>query len=176
MAKYLLTCGCGRTLAVETSQAGESLQCECSATVAVPTLRQLRELPPAIAENAPSESQHPSWGVAQGVASVCLIAASLFLAIAGYVWVNEPTLPQFNAVANTQFVAQRIDQLTPKEAWQAWHRYQTLAANGFAVFEHPRAAEIRESIGARRLLEGTLAAVAAISLAIAAVVVFAKRR
>ena len=51
MAKYLVPCVCGRQHAVDTGQAGESLVCECGATVAVPTLRQLRELPPAREES-----------------------------------------------------------------------------------------------------------------------------
>jgi len=43
----LLTCTCGREHVVARSQAGQTLQCACGQTLAIPTLRGLNELPVA---------------------------------------------------------------------------------------------------------------------------------
>ena len=165
MAKHLVPCTCGRTLAADAAQAGETLHCECGALVAVPTLRQLRQMPIARDEHATSARVRPAWGAAQGVAAVCLIVAALSLVVAGYLWLTEPTLPTFDAPANIQLVGRRIDQLTPVEAWRRWIGvYQPLAANGFTAFEHPAAGAITAAIGSRRLLESALVGVAVICL------------
>ncbi|MDR0611111.1 MAG: hypothetical protein LBG58_13460 [Planctomycetaceae bacterium] len=45
--KYLLPCSCGRSLAIETSQAGQTLTCSCGQTQQVPSLLKIKNLPVA---------------------------------------------------------------------------------------------------------------------------------
>src|SRR4051812_25128337 len=44
--RYLLSCSCGRTIPVGMSQAGSTVTCECGQSLAVPTIRGLKTLPP----------------------------------------------------------------------------------------------------------------------------------
>lgn len=50
---YLVPCTCGEKLRVRGGQAGEKLTCKCGATVAVPTVRNLRQLETVDDEAAP---------------------------------------------------------------------------------------------------------------------------
>ena len=43
---YLLPCSCGREISIEPQQAGETVRCECGRTCSVPTMREVRSLPP----------------------------------------------------------------------------------------------------------------------------------
>ncbi len=49
---YELTCSCGVKHAVAVSQAGQSLNCSCGNSLAIPTLRALKELP-QVADSTP---------------------------------------------------------------------------------------------------------------------------
>ncbi len=43
--KYLLSCSCGKTVPIETSQAGGNVLCECGLTLKIPSLLQIKKLP-----------------------------------------------------------------------------------------------------------------------------------
>lgn len=176
MPKYVLNCSCGRQLDIEPRQAGESLACECGATVDVPTLRKLRELPlarEASASLAPSASTSTgggasTWGLRQGAMATCLIIAALSLAVAGLAWWTQPTLPEFDPAAYRHVIDQQIDALTPTEAWRVWvENFQPLAARGFVKFEHPATAALRQEIDQRRLLQMTMVPIAGICICVA---------
>src|SRR3990172_6902551 len=105
MQKYLIPCACGRQLAVEAGQAGESLLCECGTTVVVPTLRQLRTLP-AVREEVRAASGR-SWGFRQGAMTVSLLVATACLVIAGASRYSEAPVPAIDPAA----YAQKVDRL-----------------------------------------------------------------
>lgn len=76
--KYQLPCeACGKPTIVETSQAGQQIQCACGARIEVPSLRGIRELAPA--EAADSQRKRKSWTPGRGVS----FAAGLVLIILG---------------------------------------------------------------------------------------------
>ena len=70
MAKYLLTCACGEDTVVEDAQAGGRTTCGCGKPIEIPTLRQLRHLPPAPGD---AVDQSQAWSVRQGIFSTAII-------------------------------------------------------------------------------------------------------
>jgi hypothetical protein len=178
MSKYVLTCNCGHKLLVVPGQAGGTVKCQCGATVEVPTLRALRELPLAESDSQAAGGQAAAarkvegrtWGVRQGVMSACLILAAVCLAVAGFAWWTQPSLPRFDPDAYQQLIDQRIDSLTPVEAWHAWTvKYRELATTGFVKLEHPATAMLRQDIGQRQLLQIALLAFAGFCVVVAAI-------
>jgi hypothetical protein len=169
MPKYLLTCGCGRELSVDPGQAGESLRCECGATIAVPTLRQLRQLPAACDDTAAAVGR--AWSFRHGAIAVSLILAVACLLIAGLSWLGEPKVPMFDPAGQMRYVDQEIDKLTPVVAWRRFvDTYQPLAATGFTEFKHPMVIAAQQEIERRRLVQLVMVTVAAICVAAAAAI------
>ncbi|QDU25498.1 hypothetical protein ETAA8_05670 [Anatilimnocola aggregata] len=61
---FLVPCSCGEKLRVRGGQAGEKLTCKCGASVAVPTVRQLRQL--ETVEDASAPQPAAAWTAWQG--------------------------------------------------------------------------------------------------------------
>jgi hypothetical protein len=76
---YLVLCTCGEKLRVRGGQAGEKLTCKCGATVAVPTVRNLRQLETVDDETAPRPPL--AWTTLQGPL-FSLGAVALFVGLA----------------------------------------------------------------------------------------------
>src|SRR5262245_32317227 len=75
--QYLLPCACGQLVRVGNAQAGGQVLCACGKSLAVPTLRGLRQLeaaPPEIAKKLPLR-----WSPIHGAS----FALALVIAIAG---------------------------------------------------------------------------------------------
>jgi hypothetical protein len=147
MAKYLVNCTCGRQHTVETRQAGESIMCECGATVPVPTLRQLRQLPEASAETASVAASGPAWGGRQRAITVSLLLAAACLAVAGVSRSLEVPVPVLDAAAYSKNVDRLVGTMTPLQAWQRWHdTYELLRTTGFEVYKHPAEAAMEQAL------------------------------
>lgn len=154
MARYLLTCECGATVPVEARHAGAQVECNCGRTLDVPPLRALRHLPTEAAPASSTSSAPVTWGVGQGIATVCLLAALVLGAAAAWSRWGEPSLPEFDATAYTGNVEQNIDALTPVQAWQLWvDVYKPLAEVGFVEMKHPYEDAIRAEIERRRFFQ-----------------------
>ena len=88
---YLLSCHCGRKTVVTRSQAGQEVLCACGNKLSVPTLRGLRELPPAETLNVESSSSttlqaaESAWKGWRGIL-VSLLASVLVCSIGYGVW------------------------------------------------------------------------------------------
>jgi len=111
-AQYYLPCACGQKHLVNSAQAGQTLTCACGATLHVPTLRGLAAL-----EVAPEARPQPrsAWGPRQGV---MLVAAALAVgALLAAAWLRGQAQP---AVSLTSNEAAAMDNLSPRESWQAW--------------------------------------------------------
>ena len=54
--EYLISCSCGKDIAIARSQAGQEVECECGNTVKIPTLRGFSDLRVAVAESNAEES------------------------------------------------------------------------------------------------------------------------
>ena len=81
--EHLLTCRCGRKIAVSRSQAGQELSCECGQRLQVPTLRGFAELPIAPSETLPAKpyatafpanSERKAWGGWRGTIMAISVA------------------------------------------------------------------------------------------------------
>jgi hypothetical protein len=166
MSKHVLTCECGQTLAVDTAQAGETVACGCGKTIAVPTLRQLRELPLAVEESGSAEAAATgTWGVRQGVMAVCLIAAALCLAVAGYSRYSQPEMPQFDATLYTERMDRVVETMTPIDAWRSYvNSYRPLAMVGLQEFRHPAMDALEQEIHRHELVQTAMIGIAAIAL------------
>ncbi len=86
MSHYLLSCSCGQQTPVSVSQAGETVRCVCGAQLEVPTLRRLKELPPAQLSSAAArgKSGETSWEDRHRVAFLLVMLALAAVGVAGY--------------------------------------------------------------------------------------------
>jgi hypothetical protein len=138
--------------------------------IEVPPLRQLRHLPVAVAQENRSK---PTWSVRHGI-----IAASLILAALPALWAlwsrwTEPRIPPFDPTSQLQFVDQRLDELTPAQAWQQWIEwFRPLGERGFSELAHPYQAQVEREVTKARFLQKTLLAVAGMFGVVALVAVF----
>jgi hypothetical protein len=175
MPQYLVTCVCGHQLPVELGQAGEQLTCVCGANVAVPTLRQLRQLPVAAAAEPMPPATH-SWGARQGAITASLILATLLLLGAAASRYSERPLPKFHPEAQIKMVDQFLTKKSPAELWQIWtENYRQLGDKGFTAMEDPRTAPIQQDIDQHRRIQLVLAALAGTLIAVA-IVLWLNRR
>jgi hypothetical protein len=133
MAKYLLACTCGKEIVVDVAQAGGQASCDCGASLAVPTLRNLRHLPPVAAE--PAEAASPTWSLRHGLVALAIIAACAAAAVGGFFWWTSPVVPQYDSELYLGDVESRLEKLSPVEAWSIWLSfYDDLDKQGFAEF------------------------------------------
>jgi hypothetical protein len=174
MPDYLLPCSCGQKVGITTAQAGAQVTCICGKSLAVPTLRGIREL-----EIAPQETNKKSagrWSLVHGAlfASGLLIASIgvVFLAFFGLRYIQLGASPFTRDITDAVVRAeqQRIDKLTPTQALAEWSEY---VKEGLGEPEEPPwvkankvlagyKSAIRASIAA--LIAGTVLSVAALLL------------
>lgn len=107
MTKYLLPCSCGEKIAIETSQAGQTVRCSCGKTVEAPTMQGIRRLEPSLDESAEAARPSSYGGTAVGTA---LIGLMIFLAGAGYTAWKHTQRPYLVDV----------DYMSPWDTWLMW--------------------------------------------------------
>ncbi len=152
---------------VETRQAGESIACDCGVKLAVPTLRQLRELPEVQGGSA-AEAAGPVWGFRQGAITVSLLLVAACLAIAGVSRFSERPVPTIDPVKYTDSVDRLVKNMTPLEGWQRWiDTYEPLSTNGFEVYQHPATAAMQIALDWHRWIQWVALAIAAVFAAAA---------
>jgi hypothetical protein len=137
--------------------------------VDVPPLRKLRHLPVA----ASRDDQAPSkWSARHGI-----VAASLIVAVISALWAlwsrwSEPRIPPFDAANQLRFVDQRLEELTPAQAWQQWIEwFRPLAERGLSELQHPQQAEVDRHVSQARILQRMLLVIAGLFVAVALVAV-----
>ncbi len=164
--RRLLACNCGRTVPVEPRQAGGESTCACGAKLLIPPLRQLRDLPE---EAAAGEKAGVSWGIAQGITSLLVVAAVLLALVAGYFRVTEPAKPAPFNFSNWQTDSKAgIAKLTPEQLWQRWiDVYAPQIGSDFSVYKSVEDQIATETIAQHRKMEGYLGIGAAIFAAMA---------
>lgn len=120
--RYLLPCTCGRKIPVSSSQAGETLTCECGQSLTAPKLRELRQL-----ETAP-DTQPPArrlaWSQMQGVlflfGGLLLLAAGVVVVLAMLQRTQLVTeQPQIIPERMDEYLAE-IDRNSPAENYEVW--------------------------------------------------------
>jgi hypothetical protein len=121
--RYLLPCECGRQIPIATSQAGETLSCECGRSPTAPKLRELRQLPAAPDSDAPPPSRG-AWTRQQGVVFASgLILFLLGATIFGVTWFQRSTLrtepPRIVPELLAAHLAE-VDRNTPLQNLEIW--------------------------------------------------------
>lgn len=122
VTKYEIGCGCGRTVQVESRQAGESLECACGRSIHVPTLRGLSQLPQVQQQEAAGRG----WTRTQGI---CFLAGVVWLALGSVItwqfWsraVRPVEIQKFDRIAAD--FSSRVDRLTPSESFTYWRMFR----------------------------------------------------
>ena len=133
--QFKLPCpSCDQSIAIATTQAGESLTCDCGETIVVPTLREIRQLEPLNADAAPAATG-TGWDPIRGglfVTGIVLIAIGAY----GHFRIQ----PMRNALNIEKPSFRELDfdvqTLTPMQAWEAWDHFrrQSLEFRSTPVF------------------------------------------
>ncbi|TWT46447.1 hypothetical protein [Botrimarina hoheduenensis] len=160
---YLLPCPCGQSLRINVSQAGGVVTCDCGASVVVPRLRELRNLP----EVESIEERPSAWGAAQGVLAIGAILAALLLAAAGWLNANEPPAPpQVDTAGYLKSVSVGVEGLSPAQSYDLWlQRYQPLASLGFVDDLQPQIDLAQQAIALHRTYRNVALIAAGLALA-----------
>lgn len=118
------------------SQAGGTVSCsECGASLPVPRLRDLRDLP----VEACSQSTGGGWGFRQGVLTAGLLLAAALAAGAGWFTATEPEAPpEFDAASRDAVVEADLEKMAPVDLWSLYlYRYAPMMTNGMQVAPNP---------------------------------------
>lgn len=117
--KYLLTCRCGRSVPVESNQAGLSVSCACGETIDVPSFRELSSTARVIATDTPeSASLQTQWGPREATIFLGLALMATAAGVGAYLFFNRPTPPRF--IIHGDRVRQSIEALTLEETFELW--------------------------------------------------------
>ena len=106
-AKYLLPCSsCGEKIPVEVGQAGQQIECDCGASLDIPTMVGIRALQRV--EPSP-EDQRPisRWEARHGVLLVGAVITVAALCMAAYVHQIRPRMID-------------VEEMDPFQTWLAW--------------------------------------------------------
>ncbi len=118
-AKYQLPCACGRSVAIEPKQAGESVVCECGTVLLAPTMLKMATLEVASEEPALAPSKIGPWGGGQRMellGGVLLVAATTLAILA--VLLLRP-VSRYEAVGPER-IHESFQHLSPWQSWRAW--------------------------------------------------------
>jgi len=167
MSKYLLPCECGKRIAIDASQAGQQIACECGELLEVPTLRGVRALEP-VPETTPPLRQAGEWNSSRGV----IFAGSLILSVIGaaisyFGYEGLQATPNITREAETESFEKAIDDMSLDEVYEMWKevRNHGLGPRGQNVFVNIRSFRAERQrilvIGITLCLVGVLGAIGA---------------
>lgn len=115
MSTYLLTCECGLDIPVQVAQAGEHLTCSCGASIAVPNLRDVKQLTRAeVLVDKPKRE----WNVVSGyIFSIAIVFIALGLTVATYnYFIGKQLITTDTTAAANEYGNIVIDQMPPFES------------------------------------------------------------
>ena len=113
MPSYLLSCSCGQQTRVSSVQAGETVRCACGLPLPVPSMRELRSLPPAADDQAGKPRTAVAWEDRHRVAFLLVLVAIAALMAAGYL---AAQLPRPERQVTAQEVDEWVRTSTPDQA------------------------------------------------------------
>ena len=118
---YLLPCSCGQKIIVDTSLAGDLVTCEaCGQTVEVPTLLRLKQLEPAVPEQA--RPARRAWGAKQKVLVVGLLVTAIGVGLTTWCILTWP-LPPVDMVPKDH-IPETVAKMSPIETVSHWRILQ----------------------------------------------------
>ncbi len=123
---YLLPCGCGETITVEKTQAGQTVSCSsCGENSEVPTLRGFRELK-EVADESPEggTKREANWSISQGyLFSVGLVLLAIGLSVATVVYGWRMDMGRFSnkpIITDRKEFDEDVDDWNAEELWDQW--------------------------------------------------------
>jgi len=173
MANYLLSCECGSQFNIATIDAGKTLICvECEATIVVPNLREIRELPLADElESSVELTWEKGHGALFGAGSI-LIALGIGLFFFHFYQANQLDLTDESEV-QIQYGNAVIDQMPPLAAIQQWRLIRDIGLGEQQIVDYQ--AKLNEYDGLMLYCYVELG-MAGLGLVLAAVAIITRRR
>jgi hypothetical protein len=176
--KYKLPCTCGRTIPVEVTQAGQKVHCSCGASVEVPAMRLIRNLPVADPASPVRTSRGSSWPL---LASLLFAVGMLLfvggLGVAGYYQLGRANLStdefKWDGLEEAHT---HIDKFSIEESLSFW---KLISTNPIGPYDPPYFVwhRLYSDIWLRNVLGSlVVAAVGIVLVAVAFLVRSAKRR
>ncbi len=135
--KYLLNCSCGKSVPIETSQAGQAVACSCGKQLEAPTMRMIRQLEPASEEGADRATKSGNWSILHRL----LFAAGLAVATAGFLVAGFYQWSRVNL--DTKEIAWDINLDTDLEVLEnmdlelAWENWLQVRDSGIGPYQPP---------------------------------------
>lgn len=162
MTTYLLPCSCSATIEIGPGQAGGTVVCSrCGAAVAVPKLRDFRDLEPAPVRRPPS-ARRWNWRHAS------MLAGAIVATVAGLAAAVVGAVPR--SVFDARAIRAAVAEADDRAILQAWTLLSASRVARPPTFEEQalqRTARFRRSAAAGLAAVGVVAAIAAVGGAIA---------
>lgn len=119
--QYLLSCECGQSVPVVTSQAGQQVTCSCGKKLTVPSLRAIRQLPTANDSTAdlPSGTWGPTRGALFAIGAVMFLVGGVIAAHSWWTYSQAAAVQPSSQYFDESLAA--IDGLTASEMLDTWH-------------------------------------------------------
>jgi hypothetical protein len=114
--RYLLSCSCGKSIPVESRQAGGTVTCACGQTLQAPSLRGLREMP-VVQDTAVAERP---WGMRQGGVTLCIVLAVVLGGVGAGLWQYARSQAPAETADLLEVLHERIESFTPRESYLEW--------------------------------------------------------
>lgn len=136
--QYLIKCDCGTEHAVEASQAGDTIQCQCGRAIEVPSLRELKALPTAQSDAASkpkkTRSWHPLQGVLFGLGAVLLVVGSLW---AGGLFIHRSRLDLEPDPRIQQQLEENLENIAKLDIEQTYKNWELVKQVGLGQRQPP---------------------------------------
>ncbi|MCS5629968.1 MAG: hypothetical protein NZ744_03995 [Pirellulaceae bacterium] len=115
MSTYLLTCECGLDIPVQVAQAGDQLTCSCGSRIAVPNLRDVKQLTLA---DVQLDKPKREWNAVSGSTfAIAIVFIALGLAVAAYNYsIGKQLITTDTTAAAHEYGNIVIDQMPPFES------------------------------------------------------------
>lgn len=121
--KYLLPCTCGKNVVIESRQAGESVACECGASLLVPTVRQMAALEVAEETAANAARTAKSWGGRERLVLLGVIILFFALCVTLVAVFRLRPMSRFDMIG-AEGIQKSLQDLSPWRTWVTWERLQ----------------------------------------------------
>jgi len=163
---FLVPCSCGEKLRVRGGQAGEKLTCKCGASVAIPTIRHLRQLETVDDETAPKpQTALAAWqGPLFSIGAILLFVGVIIIAYTRLFSVLPPDELLRNFEENMKRSMTPVEQLGADDLYEEFKmlRDQGTSQTLDQHLEHARTASAGHQV--RQVIGGSLAGIGGLLL------------
>jgi hypothetical protein len=124
--QYLVPCSCGRKIAAETRQAGETIICGCGERLIIPRLLELKKLEKVAVPTSQAKSSSV-WGIGQSL----ILSGAVVLVAVVVLWIlvlkKTPGDP-YEGMTPDQIRAQ-FQKMSPSDTLKTWMYFKQIGLN-----------------------------------------------